>query len=384
MALPGLKRIRAGRRRGGAQEKIRQQLIQEPIAVELKVPSNFLCPISLDLMKDPVVLSSGVTFDRSTIERWLESGNRTCPVTKQLLIPQKQNTPYNYPIPNHSLRKMIQDWCVENRSFGMERIPTPKTPLPPNQALDLLKHGDDNAKQTAVVQLKRHLSLPNLEDDDGQQQTLLDRIRSHEREEFWIPLLDLIRPRTAPPPAVVVNSCLYVIFRLILVVPHDGEKKLQMVMELVRMGLVGVLLQILVDYAKERSICERALGIFDVICECEEGREEAYRSALTVPVLVKRILRVSDAATEYSVSALWKLLVFFCRKHETSKENIHEAAAVEAVEMGAFQKLLLLLQIGCTDATKEKATEILKLLNACRDGVECIDSADFKNLKRPF
>lgn len=35
---------------------------------ELIVPNHFRCPISLELMKDPVTLSTGITYDRETIE----------------------------------------------------------------------------------------------------------------------------------------------------------------------------------------------------------------------------------------------------------------------------------------------------------------------------
>ena len=31
---------------------------------EVEVPDQFKCPISLDLMEDPVVLSTGITYDR--------------------------------------------------------------------------------------------------------------------------------------------------------------------------------------------------------------------------------------------------------------------------------------------------------------------------------
>lgn len=91
-------------------------------AVEVTVPAHFRCPISLDVMKDPVTLCTGITYDRQSIEAWLESGNRTCPVTNQALRSSEM-------IPNHAIRKMIQAWCVENRSKGVERIPTPKVPV---------------------------------------------------------------------------------------------------------------------------------------------------------------------------------------------------------------------------------------------------------------
>ena len=57
---------------------------------------------------------------------------------------------------------------------------------------------------------------------------------------------------------------------------------------------------------------------------------------------------------------------------------------IEALQVGAFQKLLLVLQVGCSDENKDKATELLKLMNPYRAELEdCIDS-DFKNLKRSY
>ena len=90
--------------------------------IELTIPSHFRCPISLDLMTDPVTLSTGITYDRQSIEKWIEAGNVTCPTTNQVLTTFE-------PIPNHTIRKMIQDWCVEKKSFGIVRIPTPRIPV---------------------------------------------------------------------------------------------------------------------------------------------------------------------------------------------------------------------------------------------------------------
>jgi hypothetical protein len=40
--------------------------------------------------------------------------------------------------------------------------------------------------------------------------------------------------------------------------------------------------------------------------------------------------------------------------------------------------------VGCEGVTKDRASELLRLLNGFRDGAECIDTVDFKALKRPF
>ncbi|KAJ7257977.1 hypothetical protein O6H91_11G034300 [Diphasiastrum complanatum] len=71
------------------------------------VPEDFRCPISLELMSDPVILSTGQTYDRPSIQRWLDAGHKTCPKTKQELHDIKL-------IPNYALRSLIYQWAQAN------------------------------------------------------------------------------------------------------------------------------------------------------------------------------------------------------------------------------------------------------------------------------
>ncbi|KAF1878000.1 hypothetical protein Lal_00041749 [Lupinus albus] len=101
---------------------------------EIDVPPFFLCPISLEIMKDPVTISTGITYDREGIEKWLFFGKtKTCPVTKQPLIDSNNLTP------NHTLRRLVQAWCTINASHGVERIPTPKSPINKSQIQKLIR-----------------------------------------------------------------------------------------------------------------------------------------------------------------------------------------------------------------------------------------------------
>ena len=54
-----------------------------PAELELPLPPEFRCPISLNLMRDPVAGLTGITYDRAGIEAWLlaAAGRGTCPVT---------------------------------------------------------------------------------------------------------------------------------------------------------------------------------------------------------------------------------------------------------------------------------------------------------------
>lgn len=71
------------------------------------IPEDFLCPISLDRMKDPVIVSTGQTYERSSIQRWIDCGNQTCPKTRQKL----DNLSLT---PNYVLRSLILLWCEAN------------------------------------------------------------------------------------------------------------------------------------------------------------------------------------------------------------------------------------------------------------------------------
>ena len=52
-------------------------------------------------MNDPVMVATGHTYDRVCIERWLQQGNRTCPVTGMRLRHLELT-------PNFALRNAIQ------------------------------------------------------------------------------------------------------------------------------------------------------------------------------------------------------------------------------------------------------------------------------------
>ncbi|KAL6499714.1 hypothetical protein OROGR_027624 [Orobanche gracilis] len=124
---------------------------------EVEIPCYFLCPISMQLMKDPVIVSTGITYDRESIEKWLlipspKNKNRinaaTCPVTKQVLINPDLT-------PNHTLRRLIQAWCTLN---SIEKIPTPKTPVEKSQILKILKEAE-RSPESRIRCLRRLRSI---------------------------------------------------------------------------------------------------------------------------------------------------------------------------------------------------------------------------------
>lgn len=67
-------------------------------------PEEFLCPISLKIMFDPVTIASGKTYERLWIEKWFNEGNDTCPKTRKKL-------PDLSMVPNAKIKECIADWC---------------------------------------------------------------------------------------------------------------------------------------------------------------------------------------------------------------------------------------------------------------------------------
>ncbi|GKU87889.1 hypothetical protein SLEP1_g2218 [Rubroshorea leprosula] len=68
---------------------------------------SFYCPITGDVMVDPVETSSGQTFERCAISKWFAEGNNICPLTA---------TPLDRSVlrPNKTLRQSIEEWKDRN------------------------------------------------------------------------------------------------------------------------------------------------------------------------------------------------------------------------------------------------------------------------------
>ncbi|OAY62680.1 U-box domain-containing protein 29 [Ananas comosus] len=99
----------------GAEQRPRRRRLPEPL--EVRLPPLFRCPISLEVMRSPVSLCTGVTYDRSSIQRWLDSGHRTCPATRLPL-------PSTHLVPNLALRRLILSAAAEDDDGGGRSDPS--------------------------------------------------------------------------------------------------------------------------------------------------------------------------------------------------------------------------------------------------------------------
>lgn len=66
------------------------------------VPCEFTCPITQEIMKDPVVLADGHSYERNSIQRWLIKSDKS-PMTNVWLKDKTMR-------PNIALKNLIQDY----------------------------------------------------------------------------------------------------------------------------------------------------------------------------------------------------------------------------------------------------------------------------------
>lgn len=77
------------------------------------IPPQFLCPITQELIQDPVSTLCGHTFERAAIEQWFE-GHGTCPADN-LPVGVKKVTP------NYSLKSSIEDFVKQRPEMEIKR-----------------------------------------------------------------------------------------------------------------------------------------------------------------------------------------------------------------------------------------------------------------------
>jgi U-box domain len=94
-----------------------------------RIPSEFICPLTKNIMNDPMMSKTGQNYERDAIVAHLDAGNETCPVTNQPL--RISNL-----ISNKTLQWKIQEWRNMNgNSFGEKSILSPVSMVTQQQLL---------------------------------------------------------------------------------------------------------------------------------------------------------------------------------------------------------------------------------------------------------
>lgn len=372
------------------------------------IPDDFRCPISLELMKDPVIVSTGQTYERSCIQKWLDAGHKTCPKTQQTLS-------HTALTPNFVLKSLIALWCENN---GVE--------LPKHEGACRNKKvgsGVSDSDRIAIVALLEKLANGNLEQQRaaaGELRLLAKRNADNRvciAEAGAIPLLvELLSstdPRTqehavtailnlsindsnkgtivnagAIPDIVDVlkngsmearENAAATLFSLSVIdenkvaigaagaipalidllregTPRGKKDAATAIFNLsiyqgnkaraVRAGIVPPLMQLLKDAGG--GMVDEALAILAILASHQEGKVAIGKSE-PIPVLIEVIMTGSPRNRENAAAILWSLCAGDSQQLKLAKECGAEEALKELSDSG-------------TDRAKRKAVSLLELI----------------------
>ncbi|XP_057498287.1 E3 ubiquitin-protein ligase PUB23-like [Actinidia eriantha] len=378
-------------------------------------PQDFRCPISMELMKDPVTISTGVTYERKSIEKWLFSYKKTtCPTTMQSID--------NYTItPNHTVKRLILSW--QGGNSHQSSLPPPpstrhdemisllntveSTPFKVSSLKKLksiIEMGDEikqDFKRNGGVEMVLKIVVQILDENPDfitfraceEALGVLHRLSLSEEDEKTMKLFskpDLMKAMAVMLQRGSAEARFYTIsifqkmvmaeFDWSFVIQDQGMDFFKSILELVSDEIctkasscaLQVLLEILSSSKKSRlkaieagaiciliellpdsniSKCEKIMELIKLLCECAEGRLGFVEHGLGIAAISKKMLNVSDCATKIGVKILWLI----CNFHPP------ERVLEEILVFGGVKKMVALLHIDGRSSTKDKVVKILKL-----------------------
>lgn len=295
--------------------------VQKPDSIAM--PEDFRCPISLELIRDPVIVSTGQTYERAFIQRWIDCGNRTCPKTQQKL----QNLTLT---PNYVLRSLILQWCEEK---GIE---------PPTRSKSdgsSLEVGED---RLAIEALVRNLSCSSLDE----RKSAAAEIRSLAKkstdnrillaESGAIPaLVKLLSSKDPKTQEHAVTSLLNLSI-------YDQNKEL-----IVVGGAIGPIIQVLRMGSMEAR--ENAAAAIFSLSLIDDNKIMIGSTPGAIEALVELLQRGSSRGRKDAATALFNLCIY-------------QANKVRAVRAGILAPLIQMLQDSSSIGATDEALTILSVL----------------------
>lgn len=373
-------------------------------------------------MKSPVSLCTGVTYDRSSIQKWLDSGNNTCPATMQPLL-TKDFTP------NHTLQRLIHTWeslsPQQNPSLHslLQSLSSSSSVSTLTQIADFLQSPDPESNKKNRDSIVNSGFLPILlglisgggkdgclelefaESVFGVLKLVFAEVGSEVNPKSTAISVDpkafllvlqkgSLRSRIA---AAKVLEALILITGDVSIAEKEGIlPELFMLMsekesdneaidagvscmvavagarrrtrpEIVRLGVVPVLGRVLARTdSGENALAEKALKLVEMASTCAEGRAAIIEDPACIPAIVHKLLKVSYAGTERAVVVLWSVCHLF-----------RDRRAQEAVaECNGLTKILLVMQSGCSAGVRQMCGDLVKIFRV--NSKSCLSGYDTK------
>ncbi|XP_054792019.1 U-box domain-containing protein 9-like isoform X1 [Prosopis cineraria] len=266
---------------------------------DLSIPPEFRCPISQELMSDPVILATGQTYDRPFIQRWLNEGHRTCPQTQQVLS-------HSILTPNHLVRDMISHWCEEN---GVE---LPKLV----QDIDEVITGADRSHLNSLLK-KLSMSISDQKAAAKELRLLTKRMPSfrilfNESSDVILQLLSPLSPGTSYIPPDLHEDLITTVLNLSI---HDDNKKM--------FAESPMVIPLLIESLKFGTIQTRsnaAAAIFTL--SALDSNKSIIGNSGAIKHLIELLEEGHPLALKDAASAIFSL----CLVHENKGRTVREGA----------------------------------------------------------
>lgn len=303
------------------------------------IPDDFRCPISLELMKDPVIVSTGQTYERSCIQKWLDAGHKTCPKSQQTLA----NTSLT---PNYVLKSLITLWCESN---GVE---LPRA----SGTCGNRKTGSSTSScdRAAIGALLRKLAIGNTEDKRaaaGELRLLAKRNADNRvciAEAGAIPLL--VELLSSPDPRTQEHA----VTALLNLSINDVNKGIIVNAGAIR-GTVGVLKNGSMEARENAAATLFSLSVVD-------ENKVAIGAAGAIPALVDLLIEGTPRGKKDAATAIFNL-------------SFYQGNKVRAVRAGIVGPLMRLLK-EADGGMVDEALAILAILASHSEGKVAIGQAE--------
>ncbi|CAN6857931.1 hypothetical protein Bca4012_042828 [Brassica carinata] len=314
-------------------------VLYEPVinkSTSLVLPHEFLCPITLEIMQDPVIIATGQTYEKEGIQKWFDAGHKTCPKTGQTLDHLSL-------APNYALKNIILQWCEKNNF----KIPEKET--------SLHSENDSEEQKDEVSLLVEALSSSQLEEQRASVKQM--RLLAKENPENRV---------------LIANAGAIPLLVQLLSYPDSGIQE----------NAVTTLLNLSIDETNKKLISDEG-AIPDIIEILQNGNREARENSAAalfslsmldenkvtiglsngIPPLVELLQHGTSRGKKDALTALFNL-------------SLNSANKGRAIDAGIVQPLLQLLKdrnLGMID----EALSILLLLVSHPEGRQAIGQLSF-------
>ncbi|KAL0923442.1 hypothetical protein M5K25_007499 [Dendrobium thyrsiflorum] len=384
---------------------------------ESELPSIFRCPISLEIMENPVTIATGITYDLQSIEKWLFTYKKTiCPATMQPL--------HNFDlIPNHTLKNLILSWRTQSllskpkpslsSSFSSKHLELTSilaamdsSPFKVNSLKKLRSFATDNPlvflSSNGVEALCRILKQSNTDFSDEFApfracEEALGVLKNLPFDNHDASIGLLSKPDSVNPMLTILQrgsaearlDAITILKRISKANPsitsqfHQDIDVFKSLLDLLSdevstklsTSSLDLLLQAVATSKANRlkaieagAVCvliellpdeagrqrrDKTLLLLKRLCECAEGRLAFADHRMGIAAVASKIGRDNDLGTKLGVKVLWLVCSFLPRKE-----------VVEGMmACGAVKKLFGLIHVDGQSSTKEKALSMVRMHN---------------------